>query len=71
MFGQCVVDLIGVLLVLMRYPEDVEQLNNDAVSLEMCLTIWIRRIVLMALNFVDLLVPQCLPRVIVICVAWE
>lgn len=32
MFGQCVVDLIGVLLVLMRYPEDVEQLSDDEVG---------------------------------------
>lgn len=32
MFGQCVVDLVGVLLVLMRYPEDVEQLSYDEVE---------------------------------------
>lgn len=31
MFGQCVMDLIGVLLVLMRYPEDVDQLSEDEV----------------------------------------
>jgi len=31
MFGQCLVDLIGVLVVLMRYPEDVEELSQDEV----------------------------------------
>lgn len=32
MFGQCVIDLIGVLLVLMRYPKDIEQLSDDEVE---------------------------------------
>lgn len=31
MFGQCIIDLIGILLVLMRYPEDVEHLTDDKV----------------------------------------
>lgn len=34
MFGQCVMDLIEVLLVLMRYPEDVDQLSEDEVTRE-------------------------------------
>lgn len=32
MFGQCLVDLVGVLLSLMRYPEDVDQLPEDEVD---------------------------------------
>ena len=31
MFGQCLVGLIGVLIVLMRYPEDVDELSHDEV----------------------------------------
>lgn len=32
MFGQCLVDLVGVLLSLMRYPEDIDQLPEDEVD---------------------------------------
>ena len=32
MFSQCVVDLVGVLLSLMRYPEDIDQLSADEVD---------------------------------------
>ena len=31
MFEQCVVELVRVLVVLMRYPEDVEQMSEDEV----------------------------------------
>lgn len=31
MFEQSVVELVGVLLVLMRYPEDIEELSDDKV----------------------------------------
>ncbi|CAM9473964.1 unnamed protein product [Scytosiphon promiscuus] len=32
MFAQCLVGLIGVLLVLMRYPEDIDELSDDEVD---------------------------------------
>lgn len=33
MFLPCVVDLVGVLLVLMRYPDEIEQLSEAEVGL--------------------------------------
>ncbi|CAN0313886.1 unnamed protein product [Pylaiella littoralis] len=32
MFGQCLVGLIGVLVVLMRYPEDIDELSDNEVD---------------------------------------
>lgn len=32
MFGQCLVGLIAVLAVLLRYPEDVDELSHDEVG---------------------------------------